>query len=203
MGILALGKARSLREPNLGCRGVLKDLGDVALCQKPCTRAVEWAGALSWWSWSARSAICECDGHTVHKLSQRRLTADWLAPRESDCSLMHGKVSSDRLPSYIKATRPVLEVLKMYGCFPDSPRTKMLHRGRAHGTELWCRWYYFSTRKSASCSVRRRSQREILWLACHVYCHDIEPRTEEWWRNWWYSACTKQHCKLLIWTWSE
>jgi len=27
---------------------------------------------------------CECDGHTVHKLSQRRLTADWLAPRESD-----------------------------------------------------------------------------------------------------------------------
>jgi hypothetical protein len=27
---------------------------------------------------------CECDGHTVHKLSQRCLTADWLAPRESD-----------------------------------------------------------------------------------------------------------------------
>jgi hypothetical protein len=24
--------------------------------------------------------IGECDGHTVHKLSQRRLTADWLAP---------------------------------------------------------------------------------------------------------------------------
>ena len=28
--------------------------------------------------------ICECDSHTVHKLSQQRLTADWLAPRESD-----------------------------------------------------------------------------------------------------------------------
>ena len=26
---------------------------------------------------------CECDGHTVHMLIQRRLTADWLAPRES------------------------------------------------------------------------------------------------------------------------
>jgi len=40
---------------------------------------------------------CECDGHTAHKLSQRRLTADWLAPWESDCSRMHSKVSSDWL----------------------------------------------------------------------------------------------------------
>jgi len=38
---------------------------------------------------------CECDGHTVHKLSQRRLTADLLAPRESDCSRGHSKVFSD------------------------------------------------------------------------------------------------------------
>ena len=36
-----------------------------------------------------REEICECDRHKVHKLSQRRLTADWLAPRESDCSRMH------------------------------------------------------------------------------------------------------------------
>jgi len=34
---------------------------------------------------------------------------------------MHSKVSSDWLPSYIKATRPVLEILKMAGYFPDSP----------------------------------------------------------------------------------
>ena len=27
--------------------------------------------------------ICECDGHTVHKLSEWHLTADWLVPRES------------------------------------------------------------------------------------------------------------------------
>ena len=66
--------------------------------------------------------IGECDGHTVHKLSQRRLTADWLAPRESDCSRKHSKVSSDRLPSYIKATRPVLEMFEMAGYFPDRPR---------------------------------------------------------------------------------
>ena len=56
--------------------------------------------------------ICECDGHTTRKISQQRLTADWLAPRESDCSLMRSKVSSDWLPSYIKATRPVLEISK-------------------------------------------------------------------------------------------
>ena len=70
-----------------------------------------------------REDNCECDGHTVHKLSQRRLTADWLAPRNSDCSLMRSKVSSDWLPSYIKATRPVLKIFKMAGYFPNSPRT--------------------------------------------------------------------------------
>jgi hypothetical protein len=36
---------------------------------------------------------------------------------------MHSKVSSDWLPSYIKATRPVLKIFKMAGYFPDSPRT--------------------------------------------------------------------------------
>jgi hypothetical protein len=70
-----------------------------------------------------RKEICECDSHTVHKLSQWRLTADWLAPLESDCSRMHSKVSSDRLPSYIRVTRPVLEIFKMAGYFPDSSRT--------------------------------------------------------------------------------
>ena len=48
-----------------------------------------------------REDICECDGHTVHKLSQRRLTADWLAPGESDCSRVHSKVSYEWLPSYV------------------------------------------------------------------------------------------------------
>ena len=42
-----------------------------------------------------REEIYECDGHTVQKLSQRCLTADWLAPQESDCSQMQSKVSSD------------------------------------------------------------------------------------------------------------
>jgi len=66
--------------------------------------------------------ICECDGHTVHNLSQRRLTANWLAPQDSDCSRMGSKVSSDWLPSCIKATRMVLEIFKIAGYFPDSHR---------------------------------------------------------------------------------
>ena len=70
-----------------------------------------------------REEICEYDGHTVHKLNQRRLTADWLAPRESYCSRMDSKVSSECLPSYIKATQPVLETFKMARYFQDSPRT--------------------------------------------------------------------------------
>jgi len=65
---------------------------------------------------------CECHGHTVHKLNQRRLTAYSLAPRESDCSRMRSKVSYYWLPSYIKATRTVLEIFKMAGYFPDNPR---------------------------------------------------------------------------------
>jgi len=65
---------------------------------------------------------CECDRHTIQKLSQRRLTADWLDPRESDCSRMHSNVSSDWLPRYIKVTRTLLEVFKMAGHLPDSLR---------------------------------------------------------------------------------
>ena len=65
----------------------------------------------------AENENCECDGHAVHKLSQRRLTADWLAPRESDCSRTHSKDSFDWLPSYIKVTWPVFEIFKMAGYF--------------------------------------------------------------------------------------
>jgi len=48
--------------------------------------------------------ICKCNDHTVHKLSQRCLTADRLDSRDSDCSRMYSNASSDWLPSYIKAT---------------------------------------------------------------------------------------------------
>jgi len=71
-----------------------------------------------------REVICEYDGHAVHKLSQQCVTAEWLAPCESDCWRMHSTVSCDWLPSYIKATWPVLEIFKMAGYFADSPCTQ-------------------------------------------------------------------------------
>ena len=55
---------------------------------------------------------CESDGHTVQKLSQRFLTAEWLAPRESYCSRTRNEVSSGWMPSYIKVTGRVLEISK-------------------------------------------------------------------------------------------
>jgi hypothetical protein len=66
---------------------------------------------------------CECEGHTVHKLSRRRLTVNCLAPRESDCLPLRSKISFDWLLSYIKATRPFLEIFRMVGYIPDRPRT--------------------------------------------------------------------------------
>ena len=66
--------------------------------------------------------ICECDGHTEHKLSQRRLTANWLVPREGGCSQVHSIFSSDWLPSYIKTKRPVLGIFIMDGYFLDTLR---------------------------------------------------------------------------------
>ena len=83
-----------------------------------------------------REEICECDGHTVHKLSQRRLTADWLAPQETDCSRTHSKVSSDRLPSYITATWPLLEIFLMAGYFPDSPRIRVCTENKKAGSAM-------------------------------------------------------------------
>jgi hypothetical protein len=54
---------------------------------------------------------------------------------------MHSKVSSDWLPSYIKATRPVLEIFKMAGYFPDSPRT--FHAGFDEVNEMYLRYFSF------------------------------------------------------------
>jgi hypothetical protein len=56
-------------------------------------------------------------------ISLPTIDCDWLAARDSDRSWMHIKVSSDWLPSYIKATWPVLEIFKMDGYFPDRPHT--------------------------------------------------------------------------------
>jgi hypothetical protein len=120
--ILALGQARSRREPIQCCRGADRPGWCDVLPKKSLHESCRMGRHIVVLKLICLLGHCECDGHTVHKLSQRRLTADWLAPRQSDCSWMHSKVSSDWLPSYIKARRPVLEIFKMAGYFPDSPR---------------------------------------------------------------------------------
>jgi hypothetical protein len=88
--------------------------------------------------------ICECEGHTVHKLSQRRLTATWLAPRVSECSQMRSKVSSDWLPSYINATRPVLDILKTDRYFPNSLRIPVkICWAEVQSCIVHMRWYSY------------------------------------------------------------
>jgi hypothetical protein len=135
--ILALGKARSRREPNLGYRK-LTDLGDATFCTKKSLHESCRMGRRI----VVMKMICslghgECDGYTVHKLSQRRLTADWLSPRESECSRMHSKVFSDWMPSYIKAKRPVLEIFRMAEYFTDSLRKKKeLRRMKLYNVRL-------------------------------------------------------------------
>jgi len=108
---------------------MLKALGYVMICQKQSLHnSCRMSRCIVVIKLICSLGHCECDCHTVHKLSSRRLTADWLAPLYSNCSRMHSKVSSDWLPSYIKATRPVLEIFKMAGYFPDSPRIYRLYR---------------------------------------------------------------------------
>jgi hypothetical protein len=121
MAILALGQARGLREPKLGCRG-LTDLSDVMLFQKSLHKSCRMGRCNVVMKLICSLGHCECDSHTVHKLSQRRLTADWLVPQESDCSQVHSKVS-DWLTDCRVTSRPhwlVLEIFEVDGYFPDS-----------------------------------------------------------------------------------
>ena len=79
-GDFILGKSRSRREPNLGCRGADRPGWYDALPKEPCTRAVEWGGALWWWSWSARSITVNATV-THYTSSHCRLTSptgEWL-----------------------------------------------------------------------------------------------------------------------------
>ena len=122
--ILDLGKVRSRREPNVGYKGADRPgWCDALPTKKKLHESCRMGRSIVVMKLICSLDHCECDGHTLHKRSQRRLTADWLALRESDFSRMHRKVSSDWLPGYIKATRPVLEIFKMAGYFPDRPRT--------------------------------------------------------------------------------
>jgi len=86
------------------------------------------------------SVIVKCDGHTAHKLSQWRLTAEWLAPPEGNCSRMCSKVSSDWLWSYIKATWPILKIFKMAVYLPDRPHVFRIFIIAVCLSQLFCRF---------------------------------------------------------------
>jgi hypothetical protein len=145
-------------------------MGGVMLCQKSLHESCRMGRRIVVMKLISSTGHCECDGPTVHKLSQQRLTADWLAPRESDCSQMHSKASSDWLSSYIKATRTVLRIFKMSLYFPDSPLYPLSFmtstrisipvkdadpRDRAvKGVDLWllaCWDWRFQSRRSHGC----------------------------------------------------
>jgi len=120
-----ISESVSMRLPNLqhSCRLVVAKYCMTHVCQQPRFVFLRLLAFPKAKIAVEREKICEYDGHTIHKLSQRRLAATWLAPRQSDCWRMHSKVSSDLLPSYIKATGPVLEIFKMAAYAPDMPRT--------------------------------------------------------------------------------
>ena len=64
----------------------------------------------------------ECDGHTVHMLTQWCLLPPRLVQWSHRCSPMHIPVHSPWLPGYITALQIVFVILIMAGLFPDRPR---------------------------------------------------------------------------------
>ena len=131
MVILALGKARSCKQANCGLYGGWQTWVILCFAKKNLHESCRMGRRIVVMNLICSLDHCEWDGHTVHKLSQQHVTADWLPPREIDCSQMHSKVSSDCLSSYIKAIRPLLEIFKKAGYFLDSPhitiKTNWLH----------------------------------------------------------------------------
>jgi len=108
-----LGKAWSHREPNLGCGGTDGPGWCDALPKKSLHESCRMGRRIIMMKLICLLVHCKCDSHTVDNLSQRRLTAYWLAPWQTDCSRMYSKGSSEWLSSYIKAKRKVLEIFKM------------------------------------------------------------------------------------------
>jgi hypothetical protein len=60
------------------------DLGDVKKWQKSMQESCRMGRCIVLMKLICSLGHCEYNGHTVHKLSQWHLTADWLAPWESD-----------------------------------------------------------------------------------------------------------------------
>jgi hypothetical protein len=70
------GKSQKSRGAKSGLLGVLTDLGDVMLCQKSLHESCRMGGRIVVMKLICSLSHFECDGHTVQKLSQQRLTVD-------------------------------------------------------------------------------------------------------------------------------
>jgi hypothetical protein len=127
--ILALGKARSCREPNLGCSGADRPGWWEARPPPPKKKKSLHEGCWILSRIAVMKLICslvhfECDGHTVHMFSQRRLTADWLAPRET----VHGCAVRSLLTGCQVTSRP-RDRFSRYSKLTDTFRTAYIWYG--------------------------------------------------------------------------
>jgi len=120
MAILALGKARSPREPNLGCRGADRTGWYDALPKKPAQSCR--MGRRIVVKLTCPHGHCKCNGHTVHKLSQWHLTANWLALRES----VHGCAIRSPLTGCQVTSRPC-DQFSRYSKWLDTFQTALIH----------------------------------------------------------------------------
>jgi hypothetical protein len=101
---------------------VLTDLSDAMFCQKSLHESCRMGRRIDADSLICSLGQCKCNGHTVHKLGQRRLTAGLLSPGDSECSRKRSEVSSDWLPSYIKARSLTFErVSEIYRGKKENP----------------------------------------------------------------------------------
>ena len=134
--ILILGKARSVSEPNLGCRrcwvtgwfDVLPKKSAWDMMHKRahyCDEAANHQLPISVVFWiiqitSMEQCSClnlmqiccllshfECDGHTVYMLTQRHLLPCWLVPGSHHCSCMRIPVHSPWLPGYLNVVQTI------------------------------------------------------------------------------------------------
>ena len=63
----------------------------------------------------------ECDGQTVHILTQQCLLPPLTSTVSHHCSLMHVSVYSPWLPGYINVAQTILITLALARLFPDRP----------------------------------------------------------------------------------
>ena len=73
----------------------------------------------------------ECDGHTVHMLTQWHLLPPVISTVNHHCSHMHFPVYSPWLPGYINVTQTILDILTWQGFLwtdlPYKPKAMQWH----------------------------------------------------------------------------